>query len=68
MGNIKVNYCGGKQQERMIKNGWFLVCAEFGETPEELYNRLVASGYKQVKVYWEGTRIRGIHSYFAFVK
>jgi hypothetical protein len=61
MENIKVNHCGGKQQERMIQNGWTLKLAEFRETPEELYNRLIASGYKQVKVYWEGTRIRGIH-------
>lgn len=68
MENIKVNHCGGKQQERMIQNGWTLKLAEFRETPEELYNRLIASGYKQIKVYWEGTRVRGIHSYFAFVK
>lgn len=65
---MKVNYCGGKQQDRMIKNGWSLRIANFNECPEELYNRLVADGYKQVKVYWEGTRIRGIHNYFAFVK
>jgi hypothetical protein len=64
---IKVNYCGGKQQERMIKNGWRMILAEFRETPEELYERLVARGYK-VKVYWDSTRIRGIHDYFAFVK
>lgn len=66
---IKVNYCGREAQERMIKNGWRLILTEsYRETPEELYNRLVAQGYKQVKVYWEGTRIRGIHNYFAFVK
>ena len=66
---IKVNYCGRKQQDRMEKNGWFLMLAEFGETPEELYKRLTEEGhYKQVKVYWEGTMIRGIHDYFAFVK
>ena len=65
---LKVNYCGGKQQEKMVKNGWSLRVAEYRETPEELYNRLVKTGYKQVKVYWTSTRIRGIHSYFAFVK
>jgi hypothetical protein len=65
---IKVNHCGGEQQERMCKNGWFLICAEFRESPEELYDRLIARGYSKVKVYWEGTRIRGIHSYFAFAK
>lgn len=69
MENIKVNYCGRKQQEQMFKNGWSLKIPESpNETPEEIYNRLIEQGYKQVKVYWEGTRIRGIHSYFAFVK
>ena len=65
---IKINYCGGKQQERMIENGWTLKLAEFRETPEELYKRLITKGYKQIKIYWIGTRIRGIHDYFAFVK
>lgn len=65
---MKVNYCGGSQQERMIQNGWTLMLAQFRETPEELHARLIASGYTKVKVYWEGTRVRGIHDYFAFVK
>lgn len=65
---IKVNHCGGKQQETMCNNGWTLMLSKFNETPEELFDRLERNGYKQIKVYWEGTRIRGIHSYFAFVK
>ncbi len=65
---MKVNYCGGSQQERMIKNGWRMILANFRETPEELYERLTARGYKQVKVYWVGTAVKGIHDYFAFVK
>lgn len=65
---MKVNNCGGKQQDRMVKNGWRLIVADFRESPDELYKRLVASGWKQVKVYWCGTQIRGLHDYFAFVK
>ena len=66
---MKINHCGNEAQERMIKNGWKLMLTEnYLETPEELYTRLIAKGYKQVKVYWQGTRIRGIHDYFAFVK
>lgn len=66
---LKVNYCGRAQQDRMEKNGWTLKIREsVRETPEELYDRLIAQGYTQVKVYWEGTRVKGIHSYFAFVK
>jgi hypothetical protein len=66
---MKVNYCGKEAQTRMIKNGWFLMLPEsYTETPEELYDRLINSGYTQVKVYWCGTRIKGIHDYFAFVK
>lgn len=66
---LKVNYCGNEQQTRMIKNGWTTMLRNsYSETPEELYDRLINSGYKQVKVYWCGTMIRGIHSYFAFVK
>ena len=65
---MKVNYCGKAQQERMEKNGWWLELADLNETPEHLYERLTNKGYKQVKVYWIGTRIRGIRDYFAFVK
>lgn len=66
--NIKINYCGGKQQDRMIKNGWRLILAEHNESPTEIYNRLIEKGYKQVKVYYNTTQIRGLHKYFAFVK
>lgn len=65
---MKVNYCGGSQQERMIANGWRMILAEFRESPEELYERLVKYGYEKVKVYWNSTRIKSLHSYFAFVK
>ena len=65
---INVYNCGGKQQEKMIENGWKLMLAEFRESPEELYDRLTKNGYTEVKVYYTGTRIRGIHDYFAFVK
>lgn len=65
---MKVNYCGGAQQERMIANGWRIALSEFRETPEELLERLTKAGYSKVKVYYESTRVRGIHDYFAMVK
>ena len=66
---MKVNYCGGAQQERMIANGWRIEVAEnCRETPEEILERLLKSGYSKVKVYYDSTRIRGVHDYFAMVK
>lgn len=66
---MKVNHCGREAQKRMVRNGWTLILPKnYNETPEEIYERLIATGYNEVKVYWEGTQIRGIHSYFAFVK
>lgn len=65
---MKVNYCGNKAQERMIKNGWRLELAEnYLETPEEMYERLSAD-YAKVKIYYSATTIRGLHKYFAMVK
>lgn len=66
---INVNYGSGKLQERMERNGWRMMLREnYRESPSELYERLKANGYKQVKVYWDSTMIRGLHTYFAFVK
>lgn len=65
---MKVNYCSGKRQNEMIKNGWSLKTSKFNETAEELYNRMIESGYTKVKVYYGTTAIRGYHNYFAMVK
>jgi hypothetical protein len=66
---INVNYCGRVAQEKMIKNGWNIkLTLNAYEDAQELYDRLNNMGYKQVKVYWDTTCIRGYHSYFAFVK
>lgn len=68
MKGMKVNYCGGKQQDRMIKNGWRIKLEEYCcESPEHMYERL-SKEYSKVKVYYDTTRIRGLHKYFAFVK
>ena len=66
---MKVNYCGGAQQDRMIANGWTIMLAKnYIESPEEMLARLTDMGFSKVKVYYESTRIRGLHSYFAMVK
>ena len=65
---MKVNYCGGKAQERMERNGWRLVIRNsYNETEEQLYDRL-SRNYEDVRIYWCGTRIPGIHDIFAMVK
>lgn len=64
---MKVNYCGGKAQARMVKNGWRIVTPNWNETEEHLHDRL-SKDYEDVRIYWEGTQIRGIHSIFAMVK
>ena len=65
---MKVNYCGKAQQERMVKNGWTIKLAEFGEFDEALYDRLSKEGYSKIKIYYDCTTIRGLHKYFAMVK
>lgn len=65
---MKVNNLDRNGQERMIRNGWKIRLADScRETPEQMYDRL-SKDYTQVKVYWTGTQIRGIHSYYAMVK
>ena len=65
---MKVNYCGGKAQERMERNGWRLVIRDsYRETEEQLYERL-SKKYDDVRIYWCGTMIPGIHDIFAMVK
>lgn len=61
------NYLGKDGQERMVRNGWTLRVCQPKESYEDLYNRL-SETYTQVKVYYCGTMIRGIHSYFAMCK
>lgn len=67
---VNVNNGNGALQDRMINNGWKIVLTEScSETAQQLYDRLENTGlYKDIKIYWTGTRIRGIHSYFAMVK
>ena len=68
MKELKINYCGAKRQEEMSNNGWWMELREsYQESPEEMFNRL-SKKWGNVKIYWIGTRIRGIHSYFAFCK
>lgn len=66
--NVTVNYCGRHAQDRMIKNGWSIRLREnYSEYPQDLYDRLSVD-YKQVKIYWDSTAIRGCHTYFAMVR
>lgn len=66
----KVNYCGKDAQERMIKNGWRIELQAYAnENEQDMYDRLEATGkYKDIKIYYSTTRIRGYHSFFAMVK
>lgn len=63
-----VRYCGNKEQDRMVANGWHIALQEtIHETTDEMFERLSKS-WDKVKIYYEATRVRGIHSYFAMVK
>ena len=64
---MKVNYCGGDAQERMLKNGWTMVLHTENDTLDSFYRRL-SEDYEKVKVYWCSTRVRGYHDHFAMVK
>lgn len=64
---MKTNYCGREAQKRMKRNGWILKLAELNESDDHLYERL-SKDYSKVKVYYDTTMIRGLHTYFAFVK
>lgn len=68
---VNVNNGSGKSlQDRMIANGWVMkLGTSCDESAQELYDRLNSTGYyKDIKVYYTTTQIRGIYSYFAFVK
>lgn len=65
-----VNYCGRKQQEQMIARGWRLKLSRDWEesvNADKLYDRL-SQEWKQVKIYYDTTAVRGLHNNFAFVK
>jgi len=56
-----------KRVLEMEKTGWFLMISEFREDDTELYNRLIKR-YKQVKVYYTTTGVKGYYRLFAMVK
>lgn len=65
---MKVRYCGAKEQDRMIKNGWKIeLPINYQEQPEAIFKRLQKE-YAKVKIYYSTTMIRGLHEYFAMVK
>ena len=65
---MKINYLGKDGQERMIRNGWMLrLRNSYNESPEDMHKRL-SSYYSDVRIYWCGTMVRGVHSYFAMCK
>lgn len=66
---MKINNLGKKGQERMLNNGWRIIVTDnCSETPEQLKERCENLGYNEVKIYWCGTQIKGIHTIFAMVK
>lgn len=70
---------GKDGQSRMIRNGWNLKSTQYvlkrpdskyksEETDEEFIERLIKSGYKQIKLYYTTTYVRGSYKTFAMVK
>lgn len=62
----KAYVLGGKGQDRMIDNGWHIVCISPFDSDTKTAERL--SGYDKVKVYKATTAVRGYHHTFAMVK
>ena len=63
-----VHHLGKDGQERMARNGWRLrVADKCNESAQEMYDRLSAH-YSDVRIYWTGTMIPGIHSRYAECK
>ena len=64
----RVNYLGGDGQDRMERNGWRMEIADYpGESQDTMYTRL-SEKWEDVRIYWCGTMIPGIHSLFAMCK
>ena len=56
-----------KRYEQMEKNGYCWRSVSCHETDQEAYDRL-AKEFKTVRIYSQGTRIRGYRSLYAMVK
>ena len=63
----KTRLLSGKEQERMINNGWWLCLPEPLEGTEAMRERL-SEKYSQVKMYYVTTAIRGFYKPIAMVK
>lgn len=65
---MRINHLSKVGQERMIRNGWVLMLPlNYMENIEEMHKRLSVE-YSDVRIYWCGTMVRGIHNYFAMCK
>lgn len=67
---IEARLLGGKGQEDLIAQGYHIILAKFRESEQELYDRLITSGYnyKSIRIWKCSTAVRGIHDIFAMVK
>ena len=60
---------GGKGEQQLINKGWRIsLPTSCNETEQELYDRLIASGYKKVKIWKVATAVRRYHQIIAMVK
>ena len=70
---------GRDAQERMGRNGWYVKHPqrllkqpidkyESEESTEEFIGRLINTGYKQIKLYYVTTYVRGAYKSIAMVK
>ena len=64
---MNINILGRKRMDEMLERGWRIQLQEFGETAEETRNRLLKS-YKQVKIYYVTTCVKGYYDTIALVK
>lgn len=64
---VNVYLLGDKGETELLEKGWRIALANFRETEQELYDRLIKT-YRCVRVWRRATRIRGYHDIFAMVK
>ena len=61
----KAYILSAERQEKMIANGWRLICLSFNRDESDIVK---LNNYNNVKIYKGTTAVRGMYNYFAMVK
>lgn len=61
------SYISRARQDKMLENGYCIKCVNVSETEQDAYDRL-SKDYEIVRIYTEGTAIRGYRDKYAMCK